>query len=115
MTVNLPPALEAWVENRVKNGLAASSEEVVGEALQLMMLLEQEQTGRFDRLKALIDAGLEDIEAGRVSAVTDGLIAEIKRQGKGRPFAGLKRANITALKLGMFNPTEELDKLNEGR
>ena len=33
---------------------------------------------------------------------------------KGRPFAGDKRANIKALKLGLFNPTEELEKMNEG-
>ena len=33
---------------------------------------------------------------------------------KGRPFAGVKRANIKALKLGLFNPTEELEKMNEG-
>lgn len=33
---------------------------------------------------------------------------------KGRPFAGVKRANIKALKLGLFNLTEELEKMNEG-
>ena len=36
-----------------------------------------------------------------------------KRLAWGRTFAGVKRANIKALKLGMFNPTEELDKMNE--
>jgi hypothetical protein len=37
-----------------------------------------------------------------------------KTSPKGKPFAGIKRANIKALKLGLFNPTEELEKMNEG-
>jgi putative addiction module CopG family antidote len=123
MTVSLPPALEAWVENRVKNGLATSSDEVVQEALQVMILIEQAQAERLEDLKALIEAGLESIDPGRVSVVNDKLIADIKRQAnqnrsqisiRGRPFAGVKRANIKALKLGLFNPTEELEKMNEG-
>jgi hypothetical protein len=34
---------------------------------------------------------------------------------KGKPFTGVKRVDMKVLKLGMFNPTEELDKMNEGR
>ena len=104
MTVSLPPAFEAWVESRVKNGLAISSDEVVREALQVMILLEQAQVGRLEELKALIDAGLESAEAGRVSVVNDQLIADIKRQAnqnrpqiniKGRAFTGVRQARVT--------------------
>lgn len=54
MTVSLPPALESWVENRVKNGLATSSDEVVQEALKVMILLEQAQTARFEGQSATV-------------------------------------------------------------
>ena len=122
MTVLLPPALEAWVESRVKNGLATSSDEVVQEALQVMILLEQTQMARFEDLKALIDADLESAEAGRVSVVNDELIADIKRQAnqnrpqinvRGRAFTGVRQALMKVLKSGVFNPTEELEKMNE--
>ena len=121
MTVSLPPAFEAWVESRVKNGLAISSDEVVREALQVMILLEQAQVGRLEDLKVLIDAGLESAEAGRVSVVNDQLIADIKRQAnqnspqinvRGRAFTGVRQAQTKVLKSGVFNPTEELEKMN---
>jgi outer membrane PBP1 activator LpoA protein len=88
----------------------------------MMILLEQAQTVRFQELKALIDAGLESIDAERVSVVTDELIADIKRQAnqnrpqinaRGRAFTGVRQARIKALKPGVFNPTEELNKMNE--
>lgn len=111
------------MENRVKNGLATSSDEVVQEALQMMILLEQAQMGRLEELRALIDFGLESAEAGRVSVVNDELIADIKRQAnqnrpqiniKGRAFTGVRQAQMKVLKFGVFNPTEELEKMNGG-
>ena len=54
MTVSLPLALESWVENRVKNGLATSSDEVGQEALKVMILLEQAQTARLEGQSAMV-------------------------------------------------------------
>lgn len=44
-----------------------------------MVRLEQSQTAKPEELKALIDLGLKSAESGRVSAVNDELITEIKQ------------------------------------
>jgi hypothetical protein len=34
---------------------------------------------------------------------------------KDKPFTGVRQVPMKVLKPGTFNPTEELDKMNEGR
>jgi antitoxin ParD1/3/4 len=84
MNVALAPELQKWVETRVESGLYTSSSEVVAEALRLMVRLEERQTSQLAAIKTSIDLGLQSAEAGRVTAMSEQLIAEIKQLGRTR-------------------------------
>jgi antitoxin ParD1/3/4 len=89
MNVSLTPELEKWIEECVKSGMYASSSEVVRAGLRKLM---QDRDPEFPawthaELKAEIQKGMDDIRAGRVSAVEDwdALRAEIAERGRKRP------------------------------
>lgn len=62
MTVTLPHALESFVSQKIASGLYRDAEEVVAESLGL---LRQEEHWKA-AASAKIDAGLSDLEQGRV-------------------------------------------------
>ena len=84
MHVSLTERLEAWVREKVESGLYNNASEVVREALRRQILAEQTYNEKLDALRAEIQKGLDDIEAGRVSpysleelrADRDALLAE---------------------------------------
>lgn len=81
MTINvsLTPQLEELVRRKVDSGQYTSASEVVREALRLLDAFESVRTSALARLRADVDAGWKDIDAGRVSDF-DG--AAIKRRGR---------------------------------
>jgi antitoxin ParD1/3/4 len=85
LNVSLPMELEARVREHVASGLYGSASEVVREALRLFEAYQSVQQSSLAALKADIDQGLIDIEAGRVSKMD---MAAIKAQGR-----GLKKRN----------------------
>lgn len=84
MNIALAPELQKWVDNRVESGLYSSSNEVIQEALRLMLRFEQNQISRLEQLKAQLDLGLQSAEAGRVSVSNADLVAEMKLLGRKR-------------------------------
>lgn len=64
VTINLTGELAAFVEDRVARGYSDSAAEAVAEGLRL---LREEQGRKLAALKAAIDEGVADIEAGRIS------------------------------------------------
>ena len=81
LNVSLPKELEARVREHVASGLYGSASEVIREALRLFETYQSVQQTRLAALKADIDQGLADIEAGRVSPVN---VADIKAEGRRR-------------------------------
>ena len=79
LNVSLPKELEARVREHVASGLYGSASEVIREALRLFETYQSVQQTRLAALKADIDQGLADIEAGRVSPVN---MADIKAEGR---------------------------------
>ena len=79
LNVSLPKELEARVREHVASGLYGSASEVIREALRLFETYQSVQQTRLAALKADIDQGLADVEAGRVSPVN---MADIKAEGR---------------------------------
>jgi antitoxin ParD1/3/4 len=84
MNVALAPELQKWVDNRVESGLYTSSSEVIAEALRLMVRLEERQASQLATFKTSIDLGIESAKAGRITVLSEQLIADIKQLGRTR-------------------------------
>ncbi len=84
MNVSLTDELERWIETRVASGLYRSSSEVVREAVRLLREREEAKEMRRHELRQLVDAGVGDIEEGRVHDLDASLISEIKTEGRRR-------------------------------
>ncbi|NDA31862.1 MAG: type II toxin-antitoxin system ParD family antitoxin [Betaproteobacteria bacterium] len=79
INVSLPKELEDRVREHVASGLYGSASEVIREALRLFETYHSVQQTRLAALKADIDQGFADIEAGRVSPVNR---VDIKTEGR---------------------------------
>jgi len=79
INVSLPKELEDRVREHVASGLYGSASEVIREALRLFETYHSVQQTRLAALKADIDQGFADIEAGRVSPVN---MVDIKTEGR---------------------------------
>ena len=75
LNVSLPKELEARVREHVASGLYGSASEVIREALRLFGVYHL----HLNALKADIDRGVADMNAGRVAPVD---MADIKLQGR---------------------------------
>lgn len=67
MHISLTDRLEAWVREKVDSGLYNNASEVIREALRAKILADQTYQEKLDALRAEIQKGLDDVEAGRVS------------------------------------------------
>ena len=65
MHVSLTPRLEEYAKDKVSSGLYNNASELVREALRLMIQREQD----YDRLKAAVGRGFQQIEEGKVTRV----------------------------------------------
>jgi len=85
LNVSLPKELEARVREHVASGLYGSASEVIREALRLFETYQSVQQSKLALLKADIDQGMVDIQAGNVSAMD---IAALKAKGRQLHKAG---------------------------
>ncbi len=74
MSTSVPPEYQQFVAQRVASGRFRSEEDAVTEGLDLLRRREQ----KLDALRADLQVGLDDIEAGRVFPLD---IEDIKRRG----------------------------------
>ena len=79
INVSLPPELENQVRAHVNSGLYGSASEVIREALRLFESFQAMQAASMAALKADIDKGAADIEAGRVKALS---VDAVKQRGR---------------------------------
>ena len=66
MNVSLTPELERFVRDKVESGKYNSASELVRESLRLLDERDQMYQIKLERLRADIQVGLDDIDAGRV-------------------------------------------------
>jgi antitoxin ParD1/3/4 len=70
MNVSLTPELQDLVSRKVADGRYASASEVVRDALRLLEERDELRAAKIDALKRKVAAGLESLDAGRVSNST---------------------------------------------
>ena len=80
LTITLPTDMAALIKGAVEGGTYASSSEVIREALRDWNMKRATQLREFVALKADIDKGLADIEAGRVKKFDAKRIAALGRK-----------------------------------
>jgi antitoxin ParD1/3/4 len=66
MNISLTSELEAWVQAKVESGMYSSASEVIREALRLQAQFDHARSEQLGKLNAVIDAGLHDIDTGRL-------------------------------------------------
>ena len=83
MTINisLPAEMEARVREHVASGMYGSASEVVREALRLFEVYQSVRSSTLVALKADLERGLLDRQAGRVALMD---MASIKAEGRAR-------------------------------
>jgi antitoxin ParD1/3/4 len=79
LNVSLPPELESRVRQHVESGRYSSVSEVIREALRLFEAYQGIQAANLSALKADIDQGVADRDAGRVREVS---MSSIKSRGR---------------------------------
>ncbi|MBX9702610.1 MAG: type II toxin-antitoxin system ParD family antitoxin [Silvanigrellaceae bacterium] len=65
MNISLTPELEHFVQDKVKSGMYTSASEVIRESLRLLHTHDDLQNQRIKQLNQAIDAGLEQLQAGK--------------------------------------------------
>ena len=82
MSIQLAPAIEAKINERVEQGHYPDVESVVEEALRVLKVRDE----RKETLRALIQEGLDDIERGEVYEMTptfwDEIVAEADEEDR---------------------------------
>ncbi len=73
----LSPELEATIAAKVASGRYGSGREVLAEALSALDEREERER-KLAELRREIQLGVDDVEAGRMVAMTPGLLQEIK-------------------------------------
>lgn len=83
-TLNIPltPELEKLIDDRVKSGRYTSVSEVICEALLLMESRDRIAEGEFARLKADVDAGVRQLDEGRLMPFDTKAALSIKQAGR---------------------------------
>ena len=79
MNVSLTPELERLIADKVDSGRYASASEVVREALRLLEGSDQERNAKLEALRAKVEVGIADADAGRFS---DATADDIKRRAR---------------------------------
>jgi antitoxin ParD1/3/4 len=69
--ISLNETLVGFVADRVASGDFQDASEVVGAGLTLLKMQAEREQRKLARLNALIQEGLDDLEAGRYTEVTD--------------------------------------------
>ena len=87
LNVSLPPELENRIRQHVESGLYSSASEVIREALRLFEAYQGVQAANLAALKADIDQGIADINAGRVRELSMSGIKERGRAMRATPEA----------------------------
>lgn len=78
MQITLTPELEAMIRERVESGLYASTDDVIRDALRLLLDRERHSAVKVARLRAAIEAG--DSSGPATELDFDGLLAELDEE-----------------------------------
>ena len=85
MNISLTQKMEEWIHDKVASGMYQSASEVVREAIRVVYAYEQrQQTQTLEELRADIQLGMQDVEAGRIQPLDRQLFEDVKTRGRQR-------------------------------
>lgn len=85
MNVTLSPEIENWVQAKVETGIYPSADDLIKDALKLMYDFDQAQEQRkLAWLRAQLQSGISQLDAGEFYPFDDHLIEQIKQDGRKR-------------------------------
>lgn len=84
MNISVTRALARFVQKEIESGRYASASELVRESLLMLERGQEVEAEKHTRLKAAVQAGLDDMEAGRFSSRTVQEIAQDVARRRGR-------------------------------
>jgi len=84
MNISLTPQLEKLVQDRVKSGRYTSASEVIREALRLLETHDRAIDQGLAQLRADIDAGLRQLDAGKAQPFNEAAVEGINRRGRAK-------------------------------
>ena len=70
--VSLTPHFADFLDRNVESGQFQNASEVVREGLRLLEQRQAEERAKLEALRAAIQVGIDDMEAGRVERITPG-------------------------------------------
>lgn len=88
MNVSLTPELENLVNQKVKTGLYNSASEVLREGLRLLQQRDEMREAKLNALRAEIQKGIDDLEAGRYRDGAEAMAEIRERLMKRKPQNG---------------------------
>jgi len=77
MNISLTPDLDYWVEEQVKTGAYLSVTELICEALRLLQNREAIEQQKLNSLRADIQQGINDLEAGRYTVFSPNFVEDL--------------------------------------
>ena len=80
MAIQLPPDIEARIQQKVADGAFPDADEVIREA---MRLLDQQQR-QFEELRAKLQVGLDQLDRGEHALFTPELVERMRREADER-------------------------------
>ena len=81
MNVSLTPQLEQFIDKKVREGKYQTASEVIRDGLRLLAERDQRRTLELQRLRREIAVGLDQVENGKVGALS---IKKVKAAGRKR-------------------------------
>jgi antitoxin ParD1/3/4 len=84
MNVSLTPELEQYVSGKVRSGLYHSASEVIREGLRLLKEKDEIYQRKLEDLRREIQIGIDQADRGEISTFDEGIVEEIKAQGRKR-------------------------------
>jgi putative addiction module CopG family antidote len=93
MNVSLKPELAAFIDRQVREGRFATADEAINAAVARLQFEENEESDwDIDELRAEIDLGLADLDAGRIVDFTaEDVIRECNAAFKAKQHGGITK------------------------
>ena len=88
MTLRLPADVETWVREKVARGEFSDVDAVIREAMRLL----DEREHQIAELRALLQAGLDQLDQGEGIPFTPALVAQMRRDAEVR----FRRGNLAS-------------------
>ena len=84
MNISLTPEMDQWVAELVKSGAYKSSSEVIREGLRTLRRLEEQRRAMVEDLRQELLIGVKQLDAGKSAVFEPGLLADLKKKGRGK-------------------------------